>query len=50
VSGMMTLAHIKNIEKDMNSKKNWEDLPQVPPQLVANLVNEPLLYKKPSMI
>lgn len=48
IVGMRTLE-FKKIEKEMQSKKSWEQI-GVPEELIKNLVNEPLAYSKPSLI
>lgn len=45
----MRTLEFKKLEKDMHSKKQWEDL-KVPAPLIKNLTSIPLVYARPSII
>jgi len=45
----MRTLECKKLEKDMHSKKQWDDL-KVPPNLIKNLTAVPLVYARPSII
>lgn len=45
----MKTLQFKKVEKDLHSKKQWEDL-KVPECLIKNLTSTPLVYARPSII